>query len=99
METPVSGGGAPAARLAHDPLREVTDQWLDWCRQAGAWSYGNFTAAAFFYDPRQMRRAWLAELGRSTDRYLRSAPFLEWMRISLAGVARSRQAFSANRLK
>jgi len=82
-----------------DPLQAITAQWLDWWRQAGVWSYGNLTAAAFFYQPRQMRSAWLADLTRTMDGYLRSAPVLEWMRGSAAVMTRPTESASSNRSK
>jgi len=93
MTTTAPSAGAPA-----DPLRALTDQWLDWCRQAGAWSYGHLVLAAFSNDPRQLRSAWLADLTRSVDDCLRSPLLLEWMR-SNVGVATRTPLTSPNRTK
>jgi len=73
--------------------------WWEWGKQAGAWGLGNMRAAAFFYAPRQYRDLLLGDLSRTTDRYLRSPPFLDWMRSNLAVVSRSTELLFPNRLK
>jgi hypothetical protein len=57
----------------------LAQQWLDVWREAGACSWG-LMALALFHDVRQTRRAWLADLTRTADSYLRSPAFLELVR-------------------
>jgi hypothetical protein len=94
--------GAPPAgtpERAADPMQALLEPWMQWWRQAGALGYSNWNAAAFFYDPRQLRNAWLADLTRSMDVYLRSPAFLDWLRASLSLMARPTALASPNRLK
>jgi hypothetical protein len=58
--------------------------WLAPWRHAAALGRGAATAMALFWDPRHLQELWLAELGRSTDRYLRSPAFLDLMQHHLA---------------
>jgi|SwirhirootsSR3_FD_contig_51_4487461_length_444_multi_2_in_0_out_0_1 hypothetical protein len=64
------------------PLTDLTERWLEVCRDGGAWGYG-LLAVGLFRDLRQMRQTWLADLTRTTDRYLRSPAFLELVRLGL----------------
>jgi hypothetical protein len=89
--------GRPPEQAA-DPLRAMMEPWLDLWRQAAALSYSSWTATALFYDPRKLRSAWLADLTRVMDGYLRSPAFLEWMRAGLT-MTRPTDLASPNRLK
>jgi hypothetical protein len=42
-----------------------------------------------FWDPRQLRQRWLAELTRVTERTMQSRAFLEMVRFTLAAMTRS----------
>jgi hypothetical protein len=68
--------------------------WLEWCRDAGAWTCG-LMALGLLRDARQMRKFWLADLTRSTDLYLRSPAFLDLMRRGLGALNTSTRPSSS----
>ena len=70
------------------PLAGAADAWLAPWRHAAAIGRGAATAAALFWDPRPLQNLWLAELGRTTDRYLRSPAFLDLVQHHLAAMTR-----------
>ena len=41
------------------------------------------------WDPRELRKRWLAEMTHAFDRYMRSSAFLELMRFNLLAMTRS----------
>ena len=55
------------------------EQWLEFWRDAGAWSPANLLTVALYCDARQLQRRWFAELSRAMDLYLRSPAFLALM--------------------
>jgi hypothetical protein len=80
MSDPVIAPGNP--RPLPLPLTALTERWLEVWRDGGAWGYGLLTVG-LYRDLRQMRQTWLADLTRTTDRYLRSPAFLELVRLGL----------------
>jgi hypothetical protein len=65
------------------PALAFTQHWLRMWEHTAALAGGSLEGVARFCDPRQLRNLWLAELGRATDRYLRSPAFLQLMQYNL----------------
>ena len=71
------------------PAAALTREWLDLWRHAAALGQGSVEGVAAFWDFRRLRTLWFAELGRATDRYLKSPAFVELMRVQLGTMIRS----------
>lgn len=81
-----TGDGAPAL-LA---LRF----WLGVWQTTVAQSALNMARQTALWDARRLRGAWLRELARSTDRYMRSTQFLSLMQCGLSATTRAARLFS-----
>ena len=62
--------------------------WLETWRRAIELS-GDVNGIALFWDPRQMRRRWLADLSRIMDSYMRSPAFLELIQYNLKAMTQT----------
>jgi hypothetical protein len=73
----------PEAPPAPEPSALGPGPWADawWSATSSSWRYAEQLWA--LYDPRRVRRWWLADLNQLTSDLLRSPAFLAWMRITL----------------
>jgi len=63
--------------------------WPDLCEYASALGGVGWQGLSLFWDPHQLRRRWLADLGQAMDRYLRSDAVLDLMELNARTMRRS----------
>jgi hypothetical protein len=86
------------AKVVSSSLLRVSEPWLDWWRDAVAWGCG-MAAVGIWCDARQSRKAWLGDLTRTMDHYMRSRPFRELMGFGFRSTFGSHQLTSSTRLR
>ena len=76
-----------------NPAIALMRQWLEiWQRTLTL--CGDTDGIALFWNPRQLRNQWLADLSQTMDNYMRSPAFLELIRYNLRAMTRTARPFS-----
>jgi hypothetical protein len=76
----------------------LVEQWFDAWRWAGTLGWETVETWLGLRAPQQVRSRWLAEARQTTSDYLRSAAFLQLMRVNLSTMTASSRLISPLRI-